>query len=220
MGFWGLFFMGFFWVCGGPYGGEGLVQLAPSGVVFSSLLVITLVYSLPIALINAELSVAIPEDGGLVVWTERAFGTVIGGHNAWWCFVSYLCDAAIYPILAGDYVAGAMGLHNDNSDEVTLFHHGIFGHSSTHLSLDYNQVVVVTAQVCVVLVTIMKLCGQELVIRFAELCSYISLIPAFVFLVWGFAAVPVMPEVRRRFPLIPLQNSLSTPELQWQSRGK
>jgi amino acid transporter len=192
MGFSGLFFMAFFWVCGGPYGGEGLIQLAPSAIVFSSLLVITLVYSLPIALINAELSVAIPEDGGLVVWTQVAFGTVVGGHNAWWCFVSYLCDAAIYPILAGNYIAGAVGLHDDDRDHLVLWHGGHGGQSST--AVDYQQVVLMSAELCVLLVTILKLMGPDMVVKFAELCSYISLIPAFVFLIWGFAAVPIKPD--------------------------
>ena len=72
MGFCGLFFMGFFWVCGGIYGGEGVMQLAPAGIVFATLIVTMVVYALPIALINAELAVAIPEDGGIVVWVQKA----------------------------------------------------------------------------------------------------------------------------------------------------
>jgi amino acid transporter len=71
MGFGALFFMGFCWVCGGIYGSEALVQLAPAGVLFSSLLLMIPLYTLPIALINAELAVAIPEDGGLVVWVQQ-----------------------------------------------------------------------------------------------------------------------------------------------------
>ena len=51
MSFFGLFFMGFFWVCGGPYGGEGLVQLAPTGVIFSVYLASQLLYAAPIGAI-------------------------------------------------------------------------------------------------------------------------------------------------------------------------
>ena len=64
--------MAFFWVCGGIYGGEGVMQLAPAGIVFATLIVTMVVYALPIALINAELAVAIPEDGGIVVWVQKA----------------------------------------------------------------------------------------------------------------------------------------------------
>ena len=108
MSFAGLFFMGFFWVCGGPYGGEGLMQLAPSGVIFTVYLATIFVYAIPVSLINAELAVAIPEDGGIVVWVQRAFGDVIGGHNAWWCYASYCFDAAVYPLLAATYITVAL----------------------------------------------------------------------------------------------------------------
>ena len=54
LGYVQLFFLAFFWVCGGPYGNEGMIQLGPSGVVFLVYLLITMVYSLPISLINAE----------------------------------------------------------------------------------------------------------------------------------------------------------------------
>ena len=80
----------------------------------------------------------------------------------------------IYPILAAEYVAEAMQLKKDDDE--------------------FQAVVWGAAEICVVLVTIMKLMGPDMVIKFAELCSMISLVPAFIFLVWGFIAVPVKPE--------------------------
>jgi hypothetical protein len=62
-------FQFFDWVCGVQfrYGNEELMQLAPSGIVFATYALSQLVYALPVALINAELAVAIPEDGGWVL---------------------------------------------------------------------------------------------------------------------------------------------------------
>jgi amino acid transporter len=174
MGFCSLFWMAFFWVCGGIYGGEGVMQLAPSGIVFSTLLVIMAIYALPIALINAELAVAIPEDGGLVVWVQKAFGSAVGGHNSWWVWASYIFDAAIYPVLAASYLTNALGMHSDTPN--------------------LQLIVIAIAEIVVVLVTCMKLMGPEVVVKFAELASFVSLAPAAVFVLWGFATVPLKPE--------------------------
>ena len=53
------------------------------------------IYSLPIALIVAELSTAFPEDGGYVEWVQEACGKVVGSHHAYWVWVIYVVDAAI-----------------------------------------------------------------------------------------------------------------------------
>lgn len=174
MGFFGLFFMAFFWVCGGIYGGEGMMQLAPSGIVFATLLVVMAIYALPIAMINAELAVMIPEDGGLVVWVQKAFGPSVGGHNAWWVWASYTFDAAIYPVLAASYLCTALGYDSE----------------TPNLSL----IVIGMAETVVFLVTCMKLMGQDVVVKFATLASIVSLAPAFIFCGWGFATVELKPE--------------------------
>ena len=174
MGFCSLFWMAFFWVCGGIYGGEGVMQLAPSGIVFSTLLVVMGIYALPIALINAELAVAIPEDGGLVVWVQQAFGPTIGGHNAWWVWASYIFDAAIYPVLAASYLSNALGIAEDDPS--------------------LQMYLVAIAETVVFLVTCMKLMGPQVVVAFAEVASFVSLAPAAVFVAWGLVTVKLQPE--------------------------
>ena len=169
MSFAGLFFMGFFWVCGGPYGGEGLMQLAPAGVVFSVYLMTTFAYAVPVSLINAELAVAIPADGGIVVWVQRAFGGVVGGHNAWWCYVSYCFDAAIYPLLAATYITVAADVGPEHE------HHRLLE--------------VAIAEAIVVGVTLFKLLGNDALVKFIEVATVISLAPICLLLVWGFATV-------------------------------
>ena len=48
-------------------------------------------WSFPTALMTAELSSAMPEDGGYVVWVERAFGRFWGFQEGW---LSWLCSFA------------------------------------------------------------------------------------------------------------------------------
>ncbi|EOD24390.1 hypothetical protein EMIHUDRAFT_238517 [Emiliania huxleyi CCMP1516] len=72
IGVWGMVVVGFFWVHGGIYGNEAMLMAGPPLYVFIMLGVVPFVYSLPIALIVAELSTAFPEDGGYVVWVPMS----------------------------------------------------------------------------------------------------------------------------------------------------
>jgi len=74
IGTWGMVVVGFFWVHGGIYGNEAMLMAGPPLYVFIMLGIVPFVYSLPIALIVAELSSAFPEDGGYVVWVQEACG--------------------------------------------------------------------------------------------------------------------------------------------------
>lgn len=189
MSFVGLFFMGFFWVCGGPYGGEGLIQLAPTGVIFSVYLASQFLYAMPIALINAELAVAIPEDGGIVVWTQRAFGPIVGGHNSWWCYVSYCFDSTIYPLLAATYILIALRIEPEDER-----------HRIIELGI---------AEGIVVSITLLKLLGNDVLLKFIEVATVVSLGPIVVFLVWGAATVRMRPERWAQWEFPDLGSSLS-----------
>jgi amino acid transporter len=52
---------------------------------------------------SVQLATAIPEDGGGIVWVERAFGWTFGLHNGWWTYVAWVFDCSIYPALASFY---------------------------------------------------------------------------------------------------------------------
>ncbi len=82
-------------------------------------------YALPIALINAELASAIPADGGLVVWVQRAADEIglpmLGSHNSWWVWNSYIFDASIFPLLAAQYIVTAAFPDDDPCVAIQLF---------------------------------------------------------------------------------------------------
>lgn len=94
----------FFWVSGGIYGNEVLVEAAAPLYVFAGLVLFPLAYSLPTALITAELATALPEDGGPVVWVQEAFGSTVGGHVAFWMWTTSVMDTATYPTLAVNFL--------------------------------------------------------------------------------------------------------------------
>lgn len=100
--------IGFFWVSGGIYGNETLVESAPPLVVVVWTVIVGIFFALPNALMTAELATAFPVDGGAVVWTADACGPRIGGHNCYWVWLANLLDAAVYPQIAAKYVSQAL----------------------------------------------------------------------------------------------------------------
>jgi amino acid transporter len=94
----------FFAVCGGDYGLEDSVGAAGPALTLLGLLILPWVWSLPIALMTAELSSMIPEAGGYVVWINRAFGPFAAHMNALLNLVSNTFDNALYPVMFVDYL--------------------------------------------------------------------------------------------------------------------
>eukprot|EP01048_Picozoa_sp_COSAG05_P016739 COSAG05_NODE_2195_length_3413_cov_24.923959_3_plen_426_part_00 len=193
----GLFGIAFFWVCGGPYGNEALVQQGPSGVVFLVYAASTVLYSIPIALINAELAVAIPEDGGLVVWVNKAFGPIVGGYSAWFWLCSVMFDSAIYPTLAAEYILTGGNIAKDEED--------------------LNRFTVILIAEAVVLgSTCVKLLGSDIVSKFSTLATLVSLVPVVVLLAWSIFTVRMRPARWFRWSSIALEPE-PEPEPDWEA---
>jgi amino acid transporter len=95
----------FFIVCGGAYGIEPLVGAVGSGWAVILILFTPVCWSLPIALMVAELSSAIPSEGGYYVWVRTALGDFWGLQEGWWTICYMVVDLAVYPVLFVNYVA-------------------------------------------------------------------------------------------------------------------
>jgi len=52
----------------------------------------------------AELAAALPEEGGYVVWVQRAFGRSGASRWAGGSWINSFVDVAVYPALFADYV--------------------------------------------------------------------------------------------------------------------
>ena len=69
------------------------------------LLILTpLFWSLPVALVMAEFAGAMPEEGGYVTWTRRAFGPRWAFMVGWWSWIDGFVDVAVYPALFVEYL--------------------------------------------------------------------------------------------------------------------
>ncbi|XP_048140361.1 probable polyamine transporter At3g13620 isoform X3 [Rhodamnia argentea] len=99
-----LIFLIYFEVAGGPYGEEPAVQAAGPLLALVGFLVFPFIWSIPEALVTAELSTALPGNGGFVLWAERAFGPLFGSLMGTWKFLSGVINVAAFPVLCIDYV--------------------------------------------------------------------------------------------------------------------
>ena len=109
LNFSGLVAVTFLCVAGGAFGLEAAVAAAGPFVVLLGILVLPWLWSFPTALMTAELSAAMPEDGGYVVWVEKAFGKFWGFQEGWLSWLCSFADNALYPVMFVDYLAYLRG---------------------------------------------------------------------------------------------------------------
>lgn len=95
----------FYEVSGGPFGVEDSVR-AGGGPLLSLLgfLIFPLIWSIPEALVTAELATSFPQNGGYVQWISAAFGPFWGFQEGFWKWFSGVIDNALYPVLFLDYL--------------------------------------------------------------------------------------------------------------------
>jgi amino acid transporter len=91
-------------VSGGPYGIEDTVAAFGPGLALLLLVLTPVLWSMPVTLVMAELSAAMPEEGGYVAWTRRAFGPFWAFQVGWWSWLDSFVDVAVYPALFVEYV--------------------------------------------------------------------------------------------------------------------
>ncbi|CAL2262680.1 unnamed protein product [Prunus armeniaca] len=99
-----LVFLIYFEVSGGPYGEESAVGAAGPLFAILGFLIFPFIWSIPEALVTAELATAYPGNGGFVIWAHQAFGPFWGSLMGSWKFLSGVINLASYPILCVDYL--------------------------------------------------------------------------------------------------------------------
>jgi amino acid transporter len=102
---WPLIAATYFMASGGPYGLEEAVSSAGYAGAILLILITPVIWSLPTGLMVAELSSAIPSEGGYYVWVRRAMGPFWGFQEAWLSLASSIFDLAIYPTLFVAYLS-------------------------------------------------------------------------------------------------------------------
>ncbi|KAH9612379.1 hypothetical protein KSS87_003258 [Heliosperma pusillum] len=103
----------FYEVSGGPFGVEDSIR-AGGGPLLAILgfLIFPILWSIPEALITAELATTFPENGGYVVWITSAFGPFWGFQEGFWKWFSGVMDNALYPVLFLDYLKHSFPVFN------------------------------------------------------------------------------------------------------------
>jgi len=98
-------FVMFAYVTGGPFGMEEMVTTSGPGLTLVYLLVIPLFWCIPVSLVAAELTTAIPVEGGFYRWVRAAFGDFWGFLAGWWNWTASWLLGASYAVLFTDYLA-------------------------------------------------------------------------------------------------------------------
>ena len=90
--------LAYFSVCGGPFGLEVAIAAGSPLAVIGAIMLLAAVWSLPCALMTAELSAALPSSGGYVHWVGRAFGARTGALSGWLSLLNNFVDSSTYPV--------------------------------------------------------------------------------------------------------------------------
>ncbi|MGA6982810.1 MAG: APC family permease [Candidatus Sulfotelmatobacter sp.] len=100
-----LVFVMFSYTTGGPFGLEDMVTTSGPGMTLIYLLVLPFFWSIPVSLVSAELTTAMPVEGGFYRWTRAAFGDFWGFLAGWWNWSASFLLGGAYAVLFTDYLA-------------------------------------------------------------------------------------------------------------------
>lgn len=99
-----LVFLAFYMVSGGPNGIEGVVGAAGGFWTLVAFVFFPVFYCMPQALMTAELSSMMADNGGYVIWVRRALGDFPGWMNSFNSAFCNLVDNTLYPMLVTRYL--------------------------------------------------------------------------------------------------------------------
>ena len=174
----GLFY--FVWVMfsyctGGPFGLEDMVTTSGPGMTLIFLLVIPFFWCIPVSLVSAELTTAMPVEGGFYRWVRAGFGDFWGFLAGWWNWSASFLLGSVYAVQFADYL----------------------GYYFPDL-IGWRHWLVSLAMVAVI--TYINVRGIQMVGKFATVLELFILLPVLVLVVIGLAKwhhnpfVPVSPS--------------------------
>ncbi len=94
----------FSYTTGGPFGLEAMVTTSGPGMTLLYHLLIPLFWCIPVSLVSAELTTAMPVEGGFYRWTRAAFGDFWGFLAGWWNWCASFLLGGSYAVLFADYL--------------------------------------------------------------------------------------------------------------------
>ena len=100
-----LVFVMFSYTTGGPFGLEDMVTTSGPGITLLYLLILPFFWCIPVSLVSAELTTAMPVEGGFYRWTRLAFGDFWGFLAGWWNWSASFLLGGAYAVLCADYLS-------------------------------------------------------------------------------------------------------------------
>lgn len=94
----------FSYTTGGPFGLESMVTTSGPGMTLLYHLIIPFFWCIPVSLVAAELTTAMPVEGGFYRWTRAAFGDFWGFLAGWWNWSASFLMGGSYAVLFADYL--------------------------------------------------------------------------------------------------------------------
>jgi amino acid transporter len=159
---------------GGPFGLEDQVRNSGPGMTLLYHLIVPFFWCIPISLAAAELTGALPVQGGFYRWTRAAFGDLWGFLAGWWNWTASFLLGSVYAVLFADYLAAYF-------PQITGWKHYL------------------VAIALVAVITWINVRGIRMVGRVATALEIFVLVPAAILVVIGFTNWSHNPFV----PLIP-----------------
>jgi len=104
-------FVMYAYATGGPFGLEDMVTKSGPGLTLLYILFIPLFWCIPVSLVSAELTTAIPVEGGFYRWVRAGFGDFWGFLAGWWNWTASFLLAAAYAVLFADYFTDYISLY-------------------------------------------------------------------------------------------------------------
>ena len=98
-------FVMYAYATGGPFGLEDMVTTSGPGLTLLYHLIIPFFWCIPVSLVVAELTTALPVEGGSYVWVREGFGDFWGFQVGWWSWSSSFVLNASYAVLTTDYLS-------------------------------------------------------------------------------------------------------------------
>jgi amino acid transporter len=98
-------FVMFSYTTGGPFGLESMVTTSGPGMTLLYHLVIPFFWCIPVSLVSAELTTAMPVEGGFYRWSRAAFGDFWGFLAGWWNWSASFLLGGSYAVLFADYLS-------------------------------------------------------------------------------------------------------------------
>ena len=190
----------FFSSSGGPYGIESVLSSSGVGMSLILLASIPLLLSLPMSLMNAELSSALPLEVGFYSWVKVACGPFLGFMEAALSWMASWLDTALYPVIFVDYLSLWI-------PDVARGKHVLFSFFGGNFSIDSHWLMAIAVMIPI---AIMNIRGVQIVGRAMIASMVILFAPLIVFVLLSIKDFTVHPSAHIFTPMTLPGQSLFT----------